>query len=76
MKGKDELVRIFVGSAVEVNHIQAELEAHGISALIKNDFQSGLAAGFVGGTPSAIDLFVAESDAEKARGIIKMLDER
>lgn len=75
MNDNDELIRVFIGSAVEVNHLKAELEANDISALIKNDFQSGLAAGFVGGTPSAIDLYVAESDVEKAQEIIDILNE-
>ena len=75
MNDNDELIRVFVGSALEVNHIKAELEANSISALVKNDFQSGLAAGFVGGIPSAVDLYVAESDVAKAQEIIEILNE-
>lgn len=73
-KNNNELVRIFIGTEVEVSYAKAELEAHGISALIKNAFQSGLAAGFVGGTPSSVDLLVAEQDLPKATEVLKMLN--
>jgi hypothetical protein len=33
--------------------------------MIKNDFQSGNAAGFFSGIPSAVDLFIRESDAAR-----------
>ena len=42
----------------------------GISALIKDDFQSGLTVGFVTGVPSAIDLYIQESDLKEAETIL------
>lgn len=66
----DSLIKIFTGDEITVNRIKAELETRGISALVQNGFSQGLAAGFGGGIPSAIDLFVAESDAENATKIV------
>ena len=71
----DSLIKIFTGDEITVNRIKAELENQGISALVQNGFSQGLAAGFGGGTPSAIDLFVAESDAENAMKIVDSIFE-
>ena len=46
------------------------LEEIGVSAMIKDDFQSSISAGFVEGTPSAIDLFIQKSELKKAEPII------
>jgi len=67
----NNLVRIFTGSEISAILLKGKLEDNGISALIQNDFQSGISAGFLGGIPSAIDLFIQESDLEKAEPIIK-----
>lgn len=66
MEDRDELVHLFTGSEVDVELLKGELEANGIKVLIRNDFQSGVMAGFGGGVPSAIDIYVAASDKEKA----------
>jgi len=73
MGNKDELIHVFTGSDVEVAQLVAELEAKGIKALIRNDFQSGVIAGFGGGVPSGIDIFVNSSDAEKAQEIVNTI---
>jgi phenylpyruvate tautomerase PptA (4-oxalocrotonate tautomerase family) len=73
MENKDELIHMFTGTEVMVENLKAELEANGIKVLIKNGFQSGLMAGFGGGIPSAIDIFVASTDAEKAAEIIEAI---
>ena len=73
MKEGDQLVRIYSGTEVLVLFLKKELEENGIAALIRNDFQSGIAAGFVGGAPSAIDLYIQESDLKKAEPILKEL---
>ena len=73
MEDRDELVHLFTGSEVDVELLKGELEANGIKVLIRNDFQSGVMAGFGGGVPSAIDIYVAASDKEKAREIMKAI---
>lgn len=64
------LIRIYTGSAIAVNLLKDELESNGIAALIRDDFYSGTLAGFSGGVPSCVDLFIQEADLEKAESII------
>jgi hypothetical protein len=76
---KGDLVRIYTGSEVSVIYLKAELENIGIAALVKNNWQSGITAGFGGGTPDSIDLFIQESDFEnsklKIEELVKNMDE-
>jgi len=67
----NKLVRIFSGSSIIVNLLKDELENNEIVALIQDDFNSGTIAGFSGGIPSSVDLFVQKADLEKAEPIIK-----
>lgn len=76
MDEKDNIVRVYTGSALKVNLLKDELEQKGIAGLIQNDFQSGVAAGFAGGLPSAIDLFIQESDLKKAEPVIQEFIQR
>lgn len=71
MKNDSDLVKVFTGSEVSGILLKAELEDIGIPALIKNDFQTGISAGFAGGIPHMIDLYINESDRKKADSIIK-----
>ena len=43
----------------------------GIQSLVHNEFKSGMAAGFVKGTPSTIDLFVSRSNVGHASVLIE-----
>ena len=70
MKKRDNLVRVFTGSEVSAILLKGELESIGISAMIQNDYQAGNAYGFMGGTPSAIDLFIQEADLKEAEAIV------
>ena len=65
------MIRIFTGTEVSVIYLKERLEEIGIGALIKNDFQSGITVGFVSGVPSAIDLYIQESDLKEVEPIIK-----
>ena len=66
---------VFTGNEIITERIKAELELNGIVSIIKDGFKSGIAAGFGGGISSAIDLFVVDSDSEKAAEIIKAIIE-
>ncbi|WP_423126643.1 putative signal transducing protein [Gaoshiqia sp. Z1-71] len=66
-----KLVRVYTGSEISVLLLKGELENIGVSALIKNDFSSGIAAGFAGGVHSAIDLYIHESDFNEAEPFIQ-----
>jgi hypothetical protein len=70
MKNGNDLIRVFTGTEVLVYLLKERLEEVDISSLIKDDFQSGLTVGFVSGVPSAIDLYILESDLKIAEPII------
>lgn len=70
MNEKNQLIRVYTGTELTVNLLKDELEKFGIPAMIQNDFNSGVSAGFSGGVPSSVDLFIQESDEEKAETII------
>jgi len=67
----NNLIRVFTGTEFSVTFLKERLEEIGIAALIKDDFQSGMSGGFVSGVPSAIDLYIRESDLEAAEPVIK-----
>jgi len=64
------MIRVFTGTEVTVIILKGKLEAIGISVLIRNNFQSEIAAGFVGGVPSAVDVYIQEIDLKDAEPII------
>ena len=70
MKAESNLIRVYSGTELIVNLLKDELEKFGISSLIQNDFNSGVSAGFSGGVPSSIDLFIQELDVGKAEPIL------
>ena len=71
MKGKSNLIRVYSGTELTVNLLKDELEKFGISSMIQNDYNSGVSAGFSGGVPSSIDLFIQELDLGKAEPILR-----
>ncbi|MBC8003914.1 MAG: DUF2007 domain-containing protein [Verrucomicrobia bacterium] len=64
------LVIIYSGTELTANLLKVELEKSGIASYIRNDFNSGLMAGFSGGTPSVVDLCVEEKDVAQAEPIV------
>jgi hypothetical protein len=70
MKENSNLIRVYSGTELTVNLLKDELEKFGISSMIQNDFNSGVSAGFSGGVPSSIDLFIQELDLGKAEPIL------
>lgn len=67
---QSEYTLIFSGSMVEVHYVKNMLQEHGIGSIIKDDHGSGALAGFFGGIPDTLDLFVLNEDAEKAAALI------
>lgn len=65
-----KLIRIYSGSEVTALLLKDELEQEGVMSMIKNDFQSGVIAGFAGGVPSDVDLYIEEIDLEQAEPIV------
>jgi len=70
MKNETNLIRVYSGTEISITLLKAELEDNGISAMIQNDFQSGISAGFYGGGTAAVDLFIQETDLKAAEPII------
>ncbi len=70
MKENSNLIRVYSGTELTVNLLTDELEKFGISSMIQNDFNSGVSAGFSGGVPSSIDLFIQELDLGNAEPIL------
>jgi hypothetical protein len=65
-----KLIRIYSGSEVTALLLKDELEQAGVMSMIKNDFQSGVIAGFAGGVPSDVDLYIEEEDLSEAEPIV------
>ncbi|MCX2837667.1 DUF2007 domain-containing protein [Salinimicrobium sp. MT39] len=63
---QQEYKRVYTGSEVNVQHLQNLLEEEGIATRVRNDFDSGLRAGFGGGLPGQVLLFARSKDYEKA----------
>lgn len=75
MKNEDQLIPVYTGSQVSVVLLKAKLEDIGIPAIIRNDFQSGIMAGFGVSTPNAVDLYIQERDLEQAEPILQNFKE-
>ncbi|MDD4192884.1 MAG: DUF2007 domain-containing protein [Mangrovibacterium sp.] len=72
----DKLICIYTGTEVTVNLLKGILEEAGIGVFVQDDFRSGIAAGFFGGSPSAVDLFIEGADLEKAKPIVREFKQR
>ena len=75
MEENSQLTCVYSGTELTVNLLKDELEKVGIFGLVKNNFQSGISAGFPGGSPSSVDLFIQESDLKRAEPIINKFNE-
>lgn len=73
MNEHGKIVELYTGDEVTIQHLKQELEAAGIATLTKDGYNQGNAAGFVGGTPTAIELLVNENDLPQAREILKAI---
>lgn len=68
---ENKQIKIYTGNQISVLLIQQELKEKGILSNIQNDFQSGLTAGFGGGSPDQIDLLISIEDVKEASEIVK-----
>jgi len=71
MKVKNKLVKVYTGTEVTVLLLKELLEEIGVTSTVQNNYKSGIEIGFVGSVMSAIDLFIEQSDFEKAEPIIR-----
>ncbi len=70
---EDDLIRVYSDSEININRLSAELAKIGIPSLVKNEFKSGVMAGF-GASPNAVDLYVNSTDRDAATSLIKDLN--
>jgi hypothetical protein len=66
MEKENKLIRIYSGNEVTVSLLKGRLEIVGIPASIQNDSGDS----FLRGVPAAVDLYIRQSDSEKAEPII------
>lgn len=66
MKEKNKLIRVYTGTEGLVYILKSKLEEIGIPATVRKDSNDS----FLGSVPSAIDLYIQQSDYEKAESII------
>lgn len=72
MTNQDDLTRLFSCSEVDAQVLKEVLNDNQIPSLIRNDMNSGKAAGFGGGyAGSEAHVYVFEKDLEKAKGILE-----
>jgi uncharacterized protein YegP (UPF0339 family) len=69
-----EHVKIMTDSAIVINHKAQLLEEQGIASIVKNNTESARLAGF-GSFSDDVELFVSESDVEKAIEVLKKKDQ-
>ncbi len=70
MKKRDRLVKIYSGTETTVLLLQELLEETGILSAIQNNYKSGVEIGHVGSVMSDVDIYIKESDLEKAEPLI------
>lgn len=69
MKTESVHQTVYTGSEVNIQYLQSISEKAGIRSIVKNNFQSGLRAGFAGGLPGQVNLQVDSSHFEEAKKI-------
>lgn len=70
METTNKMIRVFAGSGISVNLLSAELEQAGIASSIINEYEQSNFRGFSTGTPYSVDLYILDSDLEKAQPFI------
>ena len=68
---ESKLIRVFAGSEITVNLLKAELEMEGIPTNVVNEYEQSNFRGFSTGTPYSVDLYILDTDLEKAEPIVK-----
>ncbi len=63
------LMKVFSGSEILAKNLQSRIEEQGISAVLKDNIQSARLGGF-GNTDLAVEVFIQETDFNKAHQII------
>lgn len=70
MSTDDSFKHVYTGSEVNIQYLQELLDKASISSRVKNEFDSGLRAGFGGGLPGQVQLLVPASHYDEAQAIV------
>ncbi|TRO65373.1 DUF2007 domain-containing protein [Christiangramia sabulilitoris] len=71
MSEEESYKRVYTGPETNVQYLQELFEKEGLHSRVRNDFDSGLRAGFGGGLPGQVLLFVLDKDYQKALKIAR-----
>ena len=71
MDTEDDYKRVYTGSEVNVQYLEDLLQQENIGSRVRNDFDSGLRAGFGGGLPGQVQLFVLSEQYDQALKIVQ-----
>lgn len=71
MSTEESYKRVYTGSETNVQYLQELFGKAGISSRVRNDFDSGLRAGFGGGFQGQVQLFVIQNHYDEAVNIAK-----
>ena len=70
MEPQTKFVHVFAGSEITVNLLKAELEQAGILSNVVNEYEESNFRGFSTGTPYSVDLYILDTDLEKAQPFV------
>ncbi|AXT59054.1 DUF2007 domain-containing protein [Aquimarina sp. AD10] len=68
---ESEYERVYTGSLITIQFLQNMLQDSGINSVTRDDMKSGMMAGFGGGIPDHVQLFVKKTDTQEALPIIE-----
>ncbi|PRX43328.1 putative signal transducing protein [Salegentibacter salegens] len=71
MSSDESYERVYTGSEPNVQYLQELFDKANISSRVRNDFDSGLRAGFGGGLRGQVQLFVIKNHYDEALKIAK-----
>jgi len=66
-----DIVKVYTDTEITVTHLKNILAENNIESLLKNDYDSGVSAGFVAGTTSSVELYVFIKDQAQAEALVK-----
>jgi len=76
MSSESDLVSVFAGPIVEAEYLKKYLIDNHVDVFIRNDMQSGLAAGFGAATPgTAVQLRVHRDEYDHAKDLLEKYKE-
>lgn len=76
MDDNSKMILVFSGSQIEVQKLRHDLEENGIEVMVKNYDDTASITGFANISRAARQLWILETEIEKARPIVADFKER